>query len=176
MTLHEAGGWTIELVQHLDVMPLRMAVLRPGQPYDASRYVGEETGINVAARLGGVVVGCATFIPAPFAGAGEEGAPDDADPPEGALGLVAWRLRGMATAPQLRGRGIGSDVLVAGLAAAASAGAGLVWCNARTRALEFYRRHGFETVGSEFLTGGAQPVPHFRAWVPLLARSPPALG
>ena len=67
-----------------------------------------------------------------------------ADPIDG------WRIRGMATAADMRGQGAGSQVLAALVARARAGGAGRVWCNARTPALSLYRRAGFVTVGEEF--------------------------
>ncbi len=160
-------SWVVGPATHAEVMQLRMPILRPGQPYDASRYAGEEAGFNIAAREDGRLIGCATFFPQPFPGPSEEDGPADAFVPAGAEGLSAWRLRGMATVPELRSSGVGSGVLVAGLAAVREAGGELVWCNGRTQAMTFYGRHGFVVVGSEFLSGGAEKVPHFRAWVRL---------
>lgn len=65
----------------------------------------------------------------------------------------------MATKPELQGQGIGAKVLTTCLEHAKSRGGALMWCNARTTALAFYRRHGFETVGDEFETPGVGP--HF---------------
>jgi GNAT superfamily N-acetyltransferase len=160
-------SWVVGPATHTEVMQLRMPVLRPGQPYDASRYVGEDAGFNLAAREGERLVGCATFFPQAFPGPGEEDGPPDAHVPAEAEGLVAWRLRGMATAPDLRSTGVGSAVLAAGLTAVREAGGDLVWCNGRTQAMSFYRRHGFSVIGSEFLSGGAEKVPHYRAWIRL---------
>lgn len=55
----------------------------------------------------------------------------------------AWRLRGMATAPKGRGVGVGRRVLAAVVAHVADRGGGLLWCNARLVAAEFYRGAGF---------------------------------
>lgn len=163
----EQEPWTVGLASHEEVIALRMSVLRPGQPYDASRYAGEELGINVAARTSDGVVGCVTIFPAAFAGPGEDDAPLDAHVPEDAVGHCAWRLRGMATAYPQRSAGVGSTVLRFSLTQARERGADVVWCNARTRALAFYTRHGFATAGSEFLSGGAVKIPHYRAWIGL---------
>ncbi len=62
----------------------------------------------------------------------------------------AWRVRGMATAPARRNRGVGAAVLAAVVDHVRSRGGGLVWCNARTPALSFYRRGGFVTRGDEW--------------------------
>ncbi len=74
-----------------------------------------------------------------------------------AVGLIgaegepgAWRIRGMATAPEARGRGFGSAVLAALLDHAAADGATRVWCNARVPALALYERAGFEVVSDEW--------------------------
>jgi ribosomal protein S18 acetylase RimI-like enzyme len=61
-----------------------------------------------------------------------------------------WRVRGMATAPEVRGRGAGSAVLAALVQHAASSGATRVWCNARIAARSLYERAGFTVVSEEF--------------------------
>lgn len=72
-------------------------------------------------------------------------------------GLVApdsqegvWRVRGMATAPYARGRGIGVKVLDELVSIAKQNGAKTVWCNARTPALSLYARAGFTPTSDEF--------------------------
>jgi ribosomal protein S18 acetylase RimI-like enzyme len=74
-----------------------------------------------------------------------------------AVGLVgpdgepgSWRVRGMATAPDARGRGLGTAVLDALLEHATAHGARRVWCNARTPARSLYERAGFRAVSEEF--------------------------
>jgi ribosomal protein S18 acetylase RimI-like enzyme len=71
-----------------------------------------------------------------------------------------WRVRGMATEPQYRGRGAGSAVLDALLQHAVARGATRVWCNARTPALGLYERAGFRPTSDEFELAGIGP--HFR--------------
>jgi len=70
-----------------------------------------------------------------------------------------WRVRGMATAPEQRGRGIGAAILDALVEHARSQGATRVWCNARTPALRLYERAGFERESGEFEIPGIGP--HF---------------
>jgi GNAT superfamily N-acetyltransferase len=53
----------------------------------------------------------------------------------------------MATAPDWRGRGAGSAVLAAVFAYVAASGGGLLWCNARLGAVDFYKRAGLTTTG-----------------------------
>jgi ribosomal protein S18 acetylase RimI-like enzyme len=68
--------------------------------------------------------------------------------PDGEPG--AWRIRGMATAPEARGRGAGTAVLRALIEHARTQGATRVWCNARIGARSLYERAGLEVVSEEF--------------------------
>ncbi|MFI1968028.1 GNAT family N-acetyltransferase [Streptomyces cinnamoneus] len=134
------------LVPARDVLALRHAVLRPGLPAEAAAFPEDAAPatFHVAAHdAQGRVRACATFLPQPLPDTGEE----------------AYRLRGMASDPAVRGLGYGVAVLRAGLAEAAARGACLVWCNGRSGARGFYERQGFEVRGEEFLVEGVGP--HF---------------
>ncbi|MFI9238616.1 GNAT family N-acetyltransferase [Streptomyces sp. NPDC053079] len=129
-----------------EVFALRHAVLRPGLPADSAAFPGDDAPgtFHVASYdERGELRGCATFLPEPLPGTGEE----------------AYRLRGMASDPAVRGLGHGAAVLRAGLAEAAARGAALVWCNGRTPARGFYEHHGFHARGEEFTVEGVGP--HF---------------
>jgi len=84
-----------------------------------------------------------------------------------AVGLVGpegepgdWRIRGMATKPEARGRGAGTQVLQALVQHALDHGAKRLWCNARTPALSLYQRAGFTATSEEFET--PRIGPHYR--------------
>lgn len=90
------------------------------------------------------------------------------DAPSGLLGDAAsgasppcWRLRGVATREDLRGRGVGARVVDACAAYVAEQGGGLLWCNARMPAKGFYERCGFVGWGDEFDSHG---IPHLVMW------------
>ena len=93
-----------------------------------------------------------------------------------AVGLVGpdgdepgdWRIRGMATKPEARGRGAGSRVLQALVRYAVDHGATRVWCNARTPALSLYQRAGFVVASDEFAPPDIGP--HYRMELPIAAR------
>ena len=123
-----------------DTWPLRKRVLRPHQEGDAVVLGGDDD--PRAAHLGardadGTIIGIATISPQDCAWA-----PDRPG---------AWRLRGMATADELRGRGVGALVLGAAVRHAREHGARLVWCNARVGALVFYGRAGFVAAGERYV-------------------------
>ena len=79
--------------------------------------------------------------------------------------LPAWRLRGMATAPEARGRGVGTLVLGALMAHARERGGGVLWCHARTPAQRFYERAGLVTRGEPW--EDPEIGPHVLMWTTL---------
>lgn len=60
----------------------------------------------------------------------------------------------MAVLSAWRGRGVGSALLQALLAAAATAGHPRVWLSAQVQAVDFYRRFGFTTEGNAYTEAG----------------------
>jgi len=129
-----------------EIMPLRHAVLRPGYPPEASQYAEDAVAVHVGAWDGATLVGCATVFADPWAG--PPPVPD------------AWRLRGMAVDPSRHGTGVGAQVLAAAVDAARRSGAPLMWANARSTALGFYRRYGWEVAGEEFEASDTG-LPHY---------------
>jgi GNAT superfamily N-acetyltransferase len=120
-----------------DVIGLRRSVLRPHLSADEARYAADDGpgAVHFCAEDGtGRVVSVATLL--------REVPPWRADVPNG------WRLRGMATASDWRGRGAGSVVLGAVFAHVRAEGGGLLWCNARLSAVKFYERAGMATTGA----------------------------
>lgn len=63
----------------------------------------------------------------------------------------------MAVLPSARGRGVGSAILARLMAAARERGDPEVLLSAQVHAIGFYRAHGFEPEGDEYLDAG---IPH----------------
>lgn len=148
----------VERVSPERTLPLRQVVLRPNLRLDEMNVFGDdgvETGtFGAVDRDTGEVVGTATVR--------------QESPRPGLEGLVPapylarpWRVRGMATREDLRSKGIGRRVLDACIAHVAERGGGLLWCDARIGAVEFYERAGFVTWGGEFIS---QDVAHIVMW------------
>jgi GNAT superfamily N-acetyltransferase len=140
-----------------DVIGLRQAVLRPHQSRDQARYPTDfdpATAHFCAEDESGRVVSVASLLnEAPLWQPGPQN---------------AWHLRGMATTPDWRGRGAGSAVLAAVLEHVAASGGGLVWCNARLGAVDFYKGAGLVTTGDPW----EEPVigPHIAMYMNIQER------
>lgn len=128
----------IRRVDAASTRPLRQAVLRPHQRAEDLVYPGDEAADSwhgAAVEADERTVGVASVY--------REARP-------GSAGTDEWRLRGMAVVADRRDQGIGAALLAVALEHALRRGGRLVWCNARIRAVPFYRRHGFEVVGEPF--------------------------
>ncbi|HXW80069.1 MAG TPA: GNAT family N-acetyltransferase [Acidimicrobiales bacterium] len=122
-----------------DVVGLRQLVLRPHQTLEEVRWEtdGQANAEHFCAYDEAGAVVCVASLwrePPPW----QPSAPN------------AWRLRGMATAPEWREKGAGSAVLTAVVAHVAGGGGGLLWCNARLGAVKFYERAGMATRGEQW--------------------------
>jgi len=122
--------YAIRPVTAAETRPLRREVLRPHQRLDEVGFAGD--GVEGAAHFGAFVNG-------------EMVATATVHPDEG-----GWRLRGMATRDGFRGRGLGGALVEACIAHAQKSGGTMMWCNARLKAADFYRRFGFEARGEVF--------------------------
>jgi len=126
--------------------PLRQQVLRPHQPPEHLLYPGDDApgSFHLAAYQGERLVGTVSLSLEERDGGG---------PARGS----SYRLRGMATHPEVRGQGVGAALLAEALRRMAEAGGERVWCNARTSAAGFYDRYGFARLGPEFELPGIGP-------------------
>lgn len=113
-----------------ETRPLRQAILRPNDSYD-ELAAHESPGSFAVAAFDEAELIAVGFVA-----------------PEGGPG--SWRIRGMATKPEVRGRGAGSAVLEALTTHAIEQGATRIWCNARTPARRFYEQGGFTVASDEF--------------------------
>ena len=129
-----------------EVRPVRGVVLRPGQSPEQLVWDDDDhpDALHIAAFVNEEVVGIGTILP--------QGHEDN--------GTGGWRIRGMATLPSARGKGVGGAVLEHCMSYAQDKGARYIWCNARIAALSLYKRRGFETVGDVFEP--PEIGPHYR--------------
>jgi predicted GNAT family N-acyltransferase len=131
---------------------LRKAVLRPYLPAE-DPYVLADDDLPTTVCFGAVTVddrliGVARITP--------ERPPFETHEPQ------SWRLRGMATSPEVRGQGVGTAVLRAVIAHVGACGGGILWCNARVTALGLYERGGMRRAGDVWEE--PQIGPHVVMW------------
>jgi GNAT superfamily N-acetyltransferase len=122
-----------------EILELRDEVIIQGTGRTMPEFPGDrqETTIHMGAFAAGRNVGCATFLQSSW----------DGEP--------AWQLRGMATAPDFRGIGIGAALLQeAERVLIARSPIRILWCNARQVAVPFYEKLGWRIETDEFLTPG----------------------
>jgi GNAT superfamily N-acetyltransferase len=132
-----------------EIYAIRMDVLRRDTPSDNVRFTHDEDPATWHLAIHdevGEVIAASTWTPRP--------SPDRPDEP-------AVQLRGMAVRPEHRRRGLGADMLAAGIDDARRRGFTLVWANARDTALDFYVANGFTVVGDGFRTPDTD-LPHHR--------------
>ncbi len=116
--------------EHLD---LRFRVLRENQPRDSANYPGIDSDKKtrfLGAFHDNKLIGCATL---------------QLDPRK----YCKYRIRGMAVDPNFRNQGIGTEI-VKKLQKTCEAENTGIWCNARIKAIEMYKRCGFEIVSELF--------------------------
>ena len=116
---------------------VRLPVQREGLPPDSAILDRDDdpATLHFGAFDGARLIGVATFFP--------ESCPLQP-------GLSAWRLRGMATLADMRGKGAGCALIAEGVRVALASGATLMWCNARVSARGFYEKLNFAAVGERF--------------------------
>ena len=127
-----------------EVLPLRALVLRNGK-LAPEQCVNEgddhpdtfHTGCVEASE----VMAIATFMRENYLGYAGQG----------------FRLRGMAVAPELQGKGLGKKALQAGIQQLKIRGIDYLWCNARKVAYDFYVGQGFQFISKEFELGDIGP-------------------
>jgi ribosomal protein S18 acetylase RimI-like enzyme len=136
-----------------EVRSVQLEVLRP-----FGALVGDTdpppTWLHLAAERNGAVVGACSLGPAPWPH------PELARLPE-----PTWQLRSMAVLPDHRG-GVGALLLAQAVRAAAEAGAGSLWAQARVAALTLYLRGDWLVVGPQWLKPGIGP----HRWITLNLR------
>jgi predicted GNAT family N-acyltransferase len=136
---------TCQLVGVDALIPLRHLVLRTGKPLSTCHWDGDTDSDtrHFAAVNEGAIVGIGSL----YRRAHE--LVDDGH---------AWQLRGMATHPEQRGRGLGATLLDFMVThCRLQDGGRVMWCNARTVAEPFYLRYGFRTLCPPFEIAGIGP-------------------
>jgi predicted GNAT family N-acyltransferase len=131
------------LIEACEAYPLRQMVLRPYLTVDqvGTDYDHAEGTFHVGYKIDDQIVAIMSVL-------------RDEDP---STDEDAWRIRSMASHPDVRGSGCGGKVLEFGISHALGIERLPIWCNARKVAYGFYERYGFAIVREEFEIDGIGP-------------------
>jgi GNAT superfamily N-acetyltransferase len=139
----------VERVAVAEVLALRYHVLRRDTPSDVADFDGDDDPRTVHLAIRdeqGVIIATSTWLEQPF--------PDRPT-------IDALQLRGMAVHEEHQGRGLGAQLIEAGVELARERGLDILWANARDTALGFYHAQQMMTVGEGFVTHDTR-LPHHR--------------
>lgn len=136
----------IKYIAATDTLPLRSKVLRKDAPLAQCVFPADEVegGFHLGYFAGRSLVCIATFYPEDCV----------------EQGIGGFRLRGMATDPAFMGKGYGAELIKFAINELRSANASYIWCDARSSAVGFYKKLGFELISDEFDLRGIGP--HFK--------------
>jgi predicted GNAT family N-acyltransferase len=136
---------------------IRGPILRPGYPPERTIFPGDDAPDtrHMGAFERGYLVGIATVL---------HQQPPELDTTDSTL----WRLRGMATLTEVRGKGYGADLVRACLTYVATQRGSWLWCDARESARGFYEHLGFEVRGDRYVL--PESGAHYRMWCALTSQ------
>jgi phosphoglycerate kinase len=128
----------IKYIRPEDTLSLRSRVLRNNMPLEQCIFPTDNLGFHLGAVINEKIVCIASFFP--------EDCPD--------WGAGGYKLRGMASDPDFAGMGCGRELIKFAKNELIAANASYIWCNARSSAVDFYKKSGFEVISDEFEVPG----------------------
>lgn len=139
-----ADALVIKIVSPRDTLNLRHTLLRPHLTPDNCVYPGDET--DTTTHLGAFVEDELVGIVSLY----RENQPDEP-------ARIGYRFRALAVIEGMRGKKIGQALLDAVEKLAMESGTNYIWANARTTAIDFYRKSGYAVDDEEFMVAGVGP-------------------
>ncbi|AWA28867.1 GNAT family N-acetyltransferase [Flavobacterium magnum] len=135
---------TIRQITAEETYIVRQEVLRKGQPPESCRFDGDElpTTVHLGLFDNGMLAGIVTVL-------------DHGNPVFGTG--KAFQLRGMAVRTTHQMKGFGAALLSGAEAFVKTEGGTVVWFNARTTAVGFYEKAGYQKNGPAFEIGNVGP-------------------
>ena len=124
-------------------LPLRSRILRNGQPLKECVLPTDQVdgAFHLAFYEGEEIACIGSFFPKNYADRKELG----------------YQLRGMASDDQFKGKGCGTKLVQFAIEYISKTNAEYIWCNARSSAIAFYKKLGFELASDEFEIAGIGP-------------------
>jgi ribosomal protein S18 acetylase RimI-like enzyme len=128
---------SIQKITSTETYPVRHIVLRAGKPIESCQFDGDELGSthHFGYYLNNQIIGVISLF-----------AIDNSH----FITQKSFQIRGMAVLPAFQKQGIGETLVKEVEKFCTTQKADLIWFNARTSAVGFYQKMGYEIVGSEF--------------------------
>ncbi|MFI5452402.1 GNAT family N-acetyltransferase [Pedobacter sp. UC225_61] len=122
---------------------LRSKILRNGLPIEQCVFATDEIegAFHLAFYADGEIACIASFFPNNYKDKKELG----------------YQLRGMASDTMFAGKGYGLELVKFAIEYIKNTNAQYIWCNARSSAIDFYKKLGFNLVSNEFEIAGVGP-------------------
>jgi len=129
--------YTIQKIIAQDTYPVRHQVLRSGKPIESCQFQGDEleTTHHLGYYLNKQIIGVISLF--------------EIDNNH-FLAQKSIQIRGMAVLPSFQKQGIGKVLVSEAEKFSVIQKVDLIWFNARTTAVGFYKKMGYEIVGTEF--------------------------
>lgn len=120
-----------------DTLAIRNQILRKGYPIDACIFDGDNDihTFHIGLYYYSMLIGVASYMK---------------NNSNHSTETVQYQLRGMALLPKFQGKKLGNVLLEKGMDILENKQVNLLWCNARTTAVSFYKAFGFTTHGNTF--------------------------
>ena len=130
-------NYFIKKITALDTYPVRHLALRAGKPIESCHFEGDElpSTHHFGCFLDNQLIGVVSLFEAENLNLGEG---------------KSFQIRGMAVLDSHQKQGVGETLVHKAEDFCRNENATLIWFNARTSAVGFYKKMGFEIVGSEF--------------------------
>lgn len=124
-------------------LDLRSRILRNGKPLTECSFPTDQIAgvFHLAFYVDEQIATIATFFPNYYRDNSQLG----------------YQLRGMATDHPFLGKGYGKQLIEFAINYIKNTNAQYIWCNARSSAIKFYQKLGFELVSEEFEIAGVGP-------------------
>ncbi|MEN9326462.1 MAG: hypothetical protein RI943_883 [Bacteroidota bacterium] len=128
---------SIQKITATETYPVRHIVLRAGKPIESCKFDGDElvSTHHFGYCLNNQIIGVISLF-----------AIDNSH----FITQKPFQIRGMAVLPTYQKQGIGEALVNEAEKFCTTQKADLIWFNARTTAVGFYKKMGYEIVGSEF--------------------------
>lgn len=130
------------------IVDLRKSILHPNGPVERVQYAADLSDETLHLAIfdeNDQIIACGTML-----------MEDESERPSTSIG----RIRGMAVNEAFQGKGLGAIILDGLIDVAIDRKVQIIWCNARTKILNFYFKRDFKSEGDEFITPGG--IPHFK--------------